>query len=173
MTLGQCLLRGLSTWWPRPSLPSLGEAHRSGRRALSPVFPCRKVEDLQFRVEEESITKGDLEVMARGPPLPASLRNPGSALAGQMVLRSRQQLWPLGRGLGACGERNPGGSPGRMGRGQVTRDLGVRGGMAQLQEPQRGRGSFCFAPGRDEPSIPRMRPGDIVAGLPCPFFVGQ
>lgn len=28
------------------------------------IFPCscRKVEDLQFRVEEDSITKGDLEV---------------------------------------------------------------------------------------------------------------
>lgn len=40
--------------WAQPGQPSLS--------------PCRKVEDLQFRVEEESITKGDLEVrLGRSP----------------------------------------------------------------------------------------------------------
>ncbi|XP_064449169.1 CAP-Gly domain-containing linker protein 2 isoform X3 [Mirounga angustirostris] len=35
------------------------------RSRLSPLSPCRKVEDLQFRVEEESITKGDLETQTQ------------------------------------------------------------------------------------------------------------
>ena len=38
-----------------------------GEACSAPPLPCRKVEDLQFRVEEESITKGDLEVMVKGP----------------------------------------------------------------------------------------------------------
>ena len=37
--------------------------------AQPPLPLCRKVEDLQFRVEEESITKGDLEVMVKGPQI--------------------------------------------------------------------------------------------------------
>jgi hypothetical protein len=38
-------------------------------RLVSPsLSPHRKVEDLQFRVEEESITKGDLEVTVPAPP---------------------------------------------------------------------------------------------------------
>lgn len=56
------------------------------------------MEDLQFRVEEESITKGDLEVTVKGPA-PGLLGTPGPALAGQMAMRSRQQLWEEAMGI--------------------------------------------------------------------------
>ena len=40
-----------------------------GEACSAPSPLHRKVEDLQFRVEEESITKGDLEVMVKGPQI--------------------------------------------------------------------------------------------------------
>ena len=40
-----------------------------GEACSAPSPLRRKVEDLQFRVEEESITKGDLEVMVKGPQI--------------------------------------------------------------------------------------------------------
>ena len=40
-----------------------------GEACSAPSPLRRKVEDLQFRVEEESITKGDLEVMIKGPQI--------------------------------------------------------------------------------------------------------
>lgn len=67
--------------WAGPGQPS-GPAclcHHglgNGPRPVSPPLlpsppPHRKVEDLQFRVEEESITKGDLEVTLGQGPAPA------------------------------------------------------------------------------------------------------
>lgn len=49
---------------------------------LSSLSPHRKVEDLQFRVEEESITKGDLEVTDSQRHHPGLLGTPGPALVG-------------------------------------------------------------------------------------------
>lgn len=71
------LLRGLGgTWaaqWPCLSLPPWTWQWAPPRQPPSPPLspPCRKVEDLQFRVEEESITKGDLEVTLGQGPAPA------------------------------------------------------------------------------------------------------
>lgn len=48
-------------------------------------------------MEEESITKGDLEVTVQGPA-PGSLGTPGLALAKQMVMRTRQILWAPWKG---------------------------------------------------------------------------
>uniref|UniRef100_A0A2K5XCQ1 CAP-Gly domain containing linker protein 2 n=1 Tax=Mandrillus leucophaeus TaxID=9568 RepID=A0A2K5XCQ1_MANLE len=56
----------------------------------------RKVEDLQFRVEEESITKGDLEV-TEAPSL-GTLSTSAWPLLGQMVMRSSSNSRTLGEG---------------------------------------------------------------------------
>lgn len=134
------------------------------------------MEDLQFRVEEESITKGDLEVTC-----PCTWAQP---LMWQMAVRSRQQLWAPWEGWGDCeGEMQKGqrSYPGRMlGVGQVMMTWVTKVGKAQLQEPQRGRASFvssCLGWTQREmgwtQGIHRAGPEDTVAGLPCPFFVGQ
>lgn len=63
--LGKCSTIEPYPWPPKPTSAS---------------FPAhRKVEDLQFRVEEESITKGDLEVT--GAVLACSLSSVGPVLA--------------------------------------------------------------------------------------------
>lgn len=94
--LGRRLPCGLSAesgyLWPRLCHCWPGEARLPGQGLLICLSPRRKVEDLQFRVEEESITKGDLEVTVKGPAS-GLLGTPGPALIGPVAMRSRQQPW--------------------------------------------------------------------------------
>lgn len=139
---------------------------------LSPFSPCRKVEDLQFRVEEESITKGDLEVTAKAPhphshpdPL-GSLSAPGPAFTGQIARRSRQQHYD-----------------GEMGRGQRSHPRGrERGPMLRALGVRSRTGSASGVPGCKASCVSswvgwtrhhRAGPEDIVAGSPVPSFFGR
>ena len=63
-----------------------------GEACSAPSPPCRKVEDLQFRVEEESITKGDLEVMVKGPQISPQVCTPGLALKGKIIKIGRAHV---------------------------------------------------------------------------------
>lgn len=153
--------------WGQSLLPG-GEAHCSGPSPLSPLSPCRKVEDLQFRVEEESITKGDLEVMVREPPRPcpslySAPRAPPCRANGPKGQAAA--LASLGGGWGHFKGENQKGPPGK-----VMRDWGVRGGDGSAPRAPEGPWFLWFGNQMGwTKGSQRTRPEDIVAGLPCPF----